>query len=392
MELQYISRDIRDDIVEFAHDIHRHPELSHREFVTTERLVDALKKLDIELPEEQPSTGVVGILRGKIPGPTVALRADIDALPIEETPEHEIRSENRNVMHACGHDFHTASLLGAAMALSKRRDTLPGNVIFIFQPGEEQGTGAQKVISTGIFDKYPPDAFFSLHVKPDIPAGKVGVRKGPIMAALCCFSIDINGKGGHGATPHLATDPIVAATRTVDALQCIRSRWMDPAQPFTLSVCSIHGGSAYNVIPDNVHIEGTYRYALESYKDSVKEQIVRIAESVANAHGCTSECRFFHESKPLVNDGKLSEIARESASALFGEESLLVQDFWMASEDFSFYSEIAPIFMYHIGVGAEDGSSAGLHTPCLFVPDETAPFCAELLAGTALTALEKGIR
>ena len=327
----------------------------------------------------------------KISGKTILLRADMDALPIPEQTELSYASTN-GFMHACGHDFHTSSLLGAVMALSKLRDTLPGNVIFVFQPGEEQGTGAEKIISTGIFDKYPPKAFFSLHVKHDIPAGKIGIRKGPIMAALCCFSIDIHGKGGHGATPHLAVDPIVAATRTVDALQCIRSRWMDPAQPFTLSVCSIHGGTAYNVIPDNVHIEGTFRYALGSYRDSVKEQIIRISESVANAHGCTAECKFFHESKPLINDDKLAEIAQEAAVSLFGEKSTLVQDFWMASEDFSLYKEIAPIFMYHIGVGEADGSSAGLHTPNLFVPDETAPFCAELLTGTVLKALEKGVQ
>ena len=391
MELKYITEDIRNGIIETAHTIHKNPELSHKEFCTTELIKDILRKHNIELPEEQPSTGVIGLLRGKLPGPTVAVRADIDALPIEEASEHEIRSENPGIMHACGHDFHTSSLLGAVMALSKLRDTLPGNVIFIFQPGEEQGTGAEKIISTGIFDKYPPKAFFSLHVKHDIPAGKIGIRKGPIMAALCCFSIDVHGKGGHGATPHLAVDPIVAATRTVDALQCIRSRWIDPAQPFALSVCSIHGGNAYNVIPDDVHIEGTFRYALDSYRDSVKEQMIRISESVANAHSCTAECKFFHESKPLINDDKLAEIAQEAAVSLFGEKSTLVQDFWMASEDFSFYREIAPIFMYHVGVGADDGSSPCVHNPNFLAPDETAPLCAELITKTVLTALEKDI-
>ena len=391
MDFKYISDDIRKNIIETAHSIHKNPELSHKEFDTTALIKNALEKLGIEIPDEQPATGIIGLLRGNLPGPTVAVRADIDALPITENPEHEVCSGNCGVMHACGHDFHTSSLLGAVMALSEQRDNIPGNILFVFQPGEEHGTGADEVMDTGIFEKYPPKAFFSLHVKPDIPAGKIGIRKGPIMAALCCFSIDIHGKGGHGATPHLAVDPIVAATRTVDALQCIRSRWMDPAQPFALSVCSIHGGTAYNVIPDDVHIEGTFRYALGSYRDSVKEQIIRISESVANAHGCTAECRFFHESVPLVNDDKLAKIASEAATELFGEESIIEQNFWMASEDFSLYKRIAPIFMYHIGVGKEDGSSAGLHTPNLFVPDETAPFCAELLAGTVLKALENGM-
>lgn len=389
MDFKYISNDIRESIIETAHAVHRNPELSHKEFKTTELIKNELIKIGIEIPDEQPETGVVGLLRGSLPGPTLAMRADIDALPIVENSEHEICSGNSGVMHACGHDFHTASLLGAVMALAKRKESLPGNVLFVFQPGEEHGTGAKEVVASGIFEKYPPKAFFSLHVKPDIPAGKIGIRKGSIMAALCCFSIDIHGKGGHGATPHLAVDPIVAATGTVDALQCVRSRWMNPAEPFTLSVCSIHGGTAYNVIPDSVHIEGTFRYALPSYRESVKEQIVKISKSVAAAHGCTAECRFFHESPPLVNDGNLAKIATEAAAELFGEESVIEQNFWMASEDFSLYREIAPIFMYHIGVGEEDGSSAGLHTPNLFVPDETAPFCAELLTGTVLKALEK---
>ena len=389
MEFKYISEDIREKVIETVHAIHKNPELSHKEFSTTERIIGFLKGLDIEIPAEQPKTGVLGLLRGGKEGPTVAIRADIDALPIDEVPEHKICSENQGVMHACGHDFHTSALLGAAMALSKIREVLSGNILFVFQPAEEKGDGAAEVISTGIFEKYPPKAFFSLHVKPDIPAGKIGIRKGPIMAAMCTFKIIVHGKGGHGATPHLAVDPIIAAARIVDALQAIRSRWTDPAQPFTLSICSIHGGSACNIIPDDVAMEGTFRYAIEPYRAAVKEQIVKICESVANAHGCTAECLFLKEAPPLINDEKPFEIAKEAAAELFGEEKLLVQDFWMASEDFSFYRDIAPTFMYHVGVGKEDGSSASLHNPGFFAPDETAPFCAELLAGTAVKALEK---
>ena len=389
MEFRYISGEIRENIIETVHKIHCSPELSYREFATTKLITEILEKNGIELPEFQPETGVIGLLRGKNPGPTVALRADIDALPIEEIPEHEIRSGNPGVMHACGHDFHTASLLGAAMALSGMRDEISGNILFVFQPAEEKGTGAEKIISTGIFEKYPPDAFYSIHVKPDIPKGKIGIRKGPIMAAMCTFRIRIIGKGGHGATPHLATDPIIAAVHTVDALQCIRSRWTDPAEPFTLSICTIHGGSACNIIPDEIYFEGTFRCTLESRKESVKKQIIEICESVAKAHGCAAECVFISEAPPLINDEKLADIAYEAASGLFGAENLLVQNFWMASEDFSFYREFAPIFMYHVGVGKEDGSSPGLHNPGFFAPDETAPLCAELFAGTAISALEK---
>ncbi len=392
MELQYITQDIRDCILEAAHRMHRHPEVSCQEFATTAFVKDFLKALNLEFPDKQPVTGVIGLLRGGKPGPTIALRADIDALPIEETPEHEIRSGNPGVMHACGHDFHTAALLGAAMALCRHRETLRGNVLFLFQPAEEQCKGALEVIETGIFAQYPPDAFFALHVMPDIPFGKFGVREGPIMAAQGCFSIDIAGKGGHGAMPHFTRDPIIAAARIIDGLQSIRSRWIDPVQPFSLSVCSVHGGTARNIIPDDVHLEGTYRYALESYEEAVKEQITRISESTALAHGCTARCGFFREIFPLVNDNHLAEIARKAASSLYGEENLLVQDFRMISEDFGFFRKVAPIFMYHVGIGAADGSSPGLHNSAFIVPDEAAPMCAELMTRTAFAALNDKIR
>lgn len=390
MEFKYISEDVEKSIIEIVHKIHRNPELSYHEFETTKLIAAELEKMGVELLEKQPETGVLGLLRGNLPGPTIAIRADIDALPVDEDAEHEVRSENQNVMHACGHDFHTSALLGAAMALCKKRDEIPGNILFVFQPAEEKGSGADVIISTGVFEQYQPKAFFSIHIKPDIPKGKIGIRKGPIMAAMCTFRIHIIGKGGHGATPHLATDPIIAAAHVLDALQCIRSRWTDPVQPFTLSICSIHGGSACNVIPDDVYMEGTFRSTVDSREDTVKKQITEVCDSVSKAHGCTAECEFLKEAPPLVNDEKLADIAHEAAAELFGEDRILVQDFWMASEDFSFYREIAPVFMYHVGVGKEDGSSASLHNPGFFAPDETAPFCAELFVGTALTALKKG--
>lgn len=389
MQLQYITRQIRDHILETAHRIHRYPEISAREYETTGLLREELGKLSLELPAEQPKTGVIALLRGGKPGPTIALRADIDALPVAEAEEHEIRSEITGVMHACGHDFHTASLLGAAMALCERRSDLPGNVLFIFQPAEEQCFGAEEVIATGIFEKYPPDAFFSLHVMPDIPLGKVGIRPGPMMAAQGCFNIQVTGKGGHGALPHLSKNPILAAAGIIDALQTIRSRWADPTQPFSLSVCSIHGGSACNIIPDQVTLEGTFRYAQESYREAAKEQVIRICESVAAAHECSAKCSFFREIYPLVNDEKLCNIARKAAAEIYGEENLLVQDFRMISEDFGFFRQIAPIFMYHVGVGNPEGTSPGLHNSRFQVPDAAGPGCAELLTRTLLSALKE---
>ena len=389
MDLQYITPEIRDHILEVAHWMHRNPELSTREFQTTAMLKSELEKIGLEFPDAQPATGVVYLLRGGLPGPTIALRADIDALPIQEAEKHTIRSQVEGNMHACGHDFHAAALLGAAIALNARRDNLSGNILFIFQPAEEQCFGALEVMEKGIFEIYPPDSFFSLHVMPDIPLGKVGIRPGPMMAAQGCFRIHITGKGGHGALPHLSKNPILAAAGIIDGLQTIRSRWADPTQPFSLSVCSVHGGSACNIIPDEVELEGTFRYALESYGEAIKEQMTRICESIATAHECTAECSFFREIYPLINDENLTRIARQAAAPLYGAENMFVQDFRMISEDFGFYRTVSPIFMYHVGVGNPDGTSMGLHNAAFLVPDDAAALCAELLTRTALTAMQE---
>ena len=322
MQLQYISKEIEKHILDIAHTIHRHPEISYEEFETTDLLREELEKLNLEFTQQQPVTGVIALLRGGLPGPTIALRADIDALPVPETPGHTIRSQVDGKMHACGHDFHTAALLGTAMALVHQRDTLAGSILFIFQPAEEQCGGADAVINTGIFNDYHPDAFYSMHVMPDIPLGKVGIRPGPMMAAQGCFRITVSGKGGHGALPHLSRNPLLAAAAIIEGLQTIRSRWADPIQPFSLSVCSIHGGSACNIIPDEVVLEGTFRYAQESYGEAVKAQIIRIAESTANARECSAECSFFREIYPLINDDTLTRIARQAAAPLYGEENL----------------------------------------------------------------------
>lgn len=387
MELQYITPEYREKLLAAAHHIHRHPELSEQEFMTTGYILDVLEGLNIELTEVQPNTGVIGLIRGALPGPTVALRADIDALPVEEAQDHAVRSERPGMMHACGHDTHTAALLGAAMALSACKEQLKGNILLIFQPAEESTAGAQAVMDTGVFEEYQPVCFLSLHMMPSIPEGKVGVRTGPIMAAQKGFEITVTGKGGHGASPHLAVDPIIAAARIAETLQALPAQWANPIDPFVLTVCSIHGGTTFNIIPDTANLLGTCRFLLPEYNQTVEERIISIADAVALAHGCTAQTAFFRKLPPLVNDAGLAGTALKAAEGLYGKENLVVQDMMMASEDFSLYSKIAPIFMYHVGIGGP----VGLHNCNLVVPDHVTVETAELLTRAAIAVLEESV-
>ena len=385
MELQYITPDFQEALLAAAHHIHRHPELSEQEFMTTGYILDVLEGLNIELTEVQPNTGVIGLIRGGKPGPTVALRADIDALPVEEAQDHAVRSQRPGIMHACGHDTHTAALLGAAMALSANKEQLRGNILLIFQSAEETSTGAQAVMDTGVLEAYKPAAFLSLHMIPAIEEGKVGVRTGPIMAAQKGFTVTVTGKGGHGAFPHTAINPVTTAAHITEALQAIPAQWADPAQPFVLTVCSIHGGTTFNVIPDTAYLSGTSRFLVPEYDREVEERIVSIADAVALAHRCTAKTEFFRRLPPLVNDPKLGTVAIQAAESLYGKENMVVQDVMMGSEDFSLYSKIAPIFMYHVGIGG----SVGLHNCNMIVPDHVTVEAAELLTRVAVAALEE---
>lgn len=387
MDFQYITPDFQEKILTAAHHIHRNPELSEQEFMTTGYILDVLESLNIELTEVQPNTGVIGLIRGGKPGPTVALRADIDALPVEEAADHAIRSERPGIMHACGHDTHTAALLGAAMALSANKAQLKGNVLLIFQPAEECTTGAQAVIDTGVFEEFKPAAFLSLHVMPSIPEGKVGVRTGPIMAAQKGFDITVTGKGGHGASPHQAVDPLITAARIAETLQALPAQWANPVDPFVLTVCSIHSGTTFNIIPDTANLLGTCRFLLPEYNQAVEERIVEIANAVALAHGCTAKTAFFRRLPPVLNDPALGMAAVKAAQALYGEENLVVQDMMMGSEDFALYSQIAPVFMYHMGIGG----SVGLHNCNILVPDHVIVETAELLTRAAITVLEEQV-
>ena len=374
-------------ITDLAHHIHRNPELSEQEFQTTELLRNKLAAAGIELPDVSLDTGLVALIRGRSSGRTVALRGDMDALPINEDPAHQICSTRENIMHACGHDMHTASLYGAALALQAHREEIPGNILLLFQPAEEHSKGAKDIIKCGIFERFPIEAVFAYHVWPDYPAGTVAIKAGPLMAAQKFFTVRIIGKGGHGSAPHTTHDPIVPAARIVDALQSIAARRYDPLKAFVLSICYIHAGTACNIIPEEAELGGTCRFLDAEMADIIKQWIIDICTKTANACDCRAEVTFFNEIPPVINDDHLTDIAWKAAEKVYGCENVVNAKIQMGSEDFSMYAQKVPIFMFHAGYAVPEKETAPLHNRHMIVPDHVPVMAAKMLSLCAIDYL-----
>ncbi|EIJ82273.1 aminohydrolase [Bacillus methanolicus PB1] len=343
--------------------LHQYPELSTEEFETTKSIEAWLRKEGIDIRATSLKTGVFADIKGKNPGPTIAIRADIDALPIEEKTNLPFASKVKGKMHACGHDFHTAAVIGAAYLLKKHQRELNGTIRLLFQPAEESGGGADKVIKEGQLEDV--DVVIGLHNKPDLPVGTVGLKSGPLMAAVDRFQVVIRGKGAHAALPHNGKDPIVASAQLITALQTIVSRNVSPFQSAVISVTKIEGGSTWNVIPDNVTIDGTIRTFDSVVREEVKERFYQVVENVAATYSQESIIRWFTGPPPLINDVNVTEIARRSARNL----SLQVIDPEpsTAGEDFSYYLQKIPGTFAFFGTnGNEDW-----HHPA-FTVDESA--------------------
>lgn len=318
--------------------LHQYPELSEQEFETTKSIEKWLRDADIEIRKTNLPTGVFADIKGWKSGPTVALRADIDALPIEERTELPFASKIKGVMHACGHDFHTAALLGAAYLLKQNQSEFSGTVRLLFQPAEESGGGAAQVIEDGQLDGV--EAIIGLHNKPELPVGTIGLKVGPLMAAVDRFQIVLHGKGSHGALPQNGKDPIAAAAHLITALQTIVSRNISPLQSAVLSVTKINGGNTWNVIPADASLEGTIRTFDTSIRKEVKAQFYRIVDSIAAAFSQQADIKWVEGPPPVVNDPAVTAIARKAAE----QQSLLVIDPEpsMAGEDFAAYLQRIP--------------------------------------------------
>lgn len=371
-------------------DLHAHPELAFEEFRTAETVTERLKELGVDdLQTNVAQTGVVGYIKGKQDGPTLALRADMDALPILEANDVPYKSQNPGKMHACGHDAHTSSLLSTAEILTKIKRQIPGTIKLVFQPSEEQHPGGASVmVKEGVLEGVK--GILGQHVMPIIPAGKVGVRSGMYMASADELYLTVRGKGGHGAQPHTTVDPVVIAAQIILALQTVVSRVGDPRIPCVLTIGKVVAEGATNVIPPKVDLVGTFRTFNETWRADAHKQIEQTARGIAESMGGALDLEIRKGYPVLYNDERMSEVGRKAMEAYVGPENVEPLDLWMASEDFAYYTQNAPGFFYRLGTRNEArGIVHGLHTPQFDIEEEAFKTSTGLMAWLAIKELEE---
>ncbi len=392
-------------ITEIRHDLHQHPELSNRETRTAGIVAEHLRALGLEVRTGIAHTGVVGILRGGRPGPTIAIRADMDALPVTEdnnlpwksTVRTEYLGNQVGVSHACGHDVHTAVQMGVASVLAGMRQEVPGTVVFVFQPAEEgappgeQG-GAKLMLDEGVFRDVRPEAILGLHTFAHMPVGQVGYTPGPAMAAADRFIIRIKGRQSHGASPHLSIDPVVMASQAVLALQTIRSRNLSPFEPSVVTVGLIRGGERNNIIPEQVEMHGTVRTFDPRVQEQVERRMREILEGVTRAGGGTYEMEYHKQTPVTVNNRELANRLRPTMERIMGAENVVDVPPTTGAEDFGFFANVVPGFFYRLGTVAPGTTSGDHHTPTFMADDASIPIGMRVMTGLVLDYLNGAAR
>ena len=381
------ARKIEPEIIEIRRQIHRRPELAYKEKATSKLVAGKLRSFGLEVRTGIGGTGVLGILRGPRKGRVVGLRADMDALPIEEMADVDFRSKENGVMHACGHDTHVAMLLGTAKLLADHREDLAGMVKFFFQPAEEHGGrgGAKPMIQEGVMESPKVDFVFGLHIVGDVESGVIAFRGGPTMAAPDSFEIRITGRGGHGAYPQHTIDPIYVAAQLIIALQGVSGRMIDPIQPIVISVGSIHSGTKENIIPDQAILHGTIRTLDEFTRKRAKAKVSEVAKGVCRAFGAKAEVEFEKDAYPvMVNDEKVTERAKNIVRKLHGTRVKLMA-LQLGGEDFSRFLHEAPGTFYFLGTkNPAKGCIYNNHSPRFKVDEDVLKFGTASLAQLAM--------
>lgn len=390
------SAAMRERLVEMRRDFHRNPELSNREERTSKKIAETLRALQIPVETGVAKYGVIATIKGGKPGKNVAVRADIDALPIEETMDVPYKSQNKGVKHACGHDLHTTVGLATAELLWKHRAELPGTVSVIFQPAEEgppsgEAGGAPLMIREGLLDRIKPAAMFALHSMPTVPVGMASYRPGAQMASSDRFKITVTGKQSHGAEPHRGIDPIVIGSQIVLALQSIDSRRIDPVEPVVVTVGTFHGGLRFNIVPPVVEMEGTLRTLSASVRDEARRLISEISSGVAAAGGATAAVRFEDAAANpvLVNDEALSRFSDASLRKTLGQSNVRQDPPRMVAEDFAHFAQRVPSFYFFIGVGnVAKGITGNLHTAEFDIDEDALVFGTKAMTNLVWDYLE----
>ncbi|MBF88749.1 MAG: N-acyl-L-amino acid amidohydrolase [Candidatus Marinimicrobia bacterium] len=374
------------ETIEYRHQIHQFPELSNREFKTAELVEEHLNSLGMEVKTGIAHTGVIGILKGRKPGPVVAVRADMDALPVTEDTDFSFKSTVRTnylgndvgVMHACGHDVHTAVQLGVASVLNSIKEILPGTVKFIFQPAEEgpppgEEGGAMLMIKQNTMDNPRPVAIFGLHTLANLESGTIGYSSGPAFAAVDQFIIKIKGRQAHGASPEKSIDPIVMASEVVSALQTIRSRSLNPREPSVVTVGIIRGGNRFNIIPAEVYLEGTVRTYSKKAQDTVENRMHAILSGVTSAYGGSYNLNYKKWIPATINNPMLTSQVVPSLERAIGTDNVFQIPPTMGGEDFSLFANIVPGFYYRLGMVKPGTISGDHHTPTFRADDSCIP-------------------
>lgn len=394
-EVSRLAESLRAELIACRRDLHQHPELSNREERTARIVAERLKKLGLEdIKTGVARHGVTALLRGGKPGPVVAVRADMDALPINETIDVPYKSRTAGVKHACGHDVHTTVALGVAEVLTRMRGEVRGTVKFIFQPAEEgppagEEGGAKLMIKEGVLDNPRPDAIFGLHVLPTVEVGKVSCNSGATMASSDKFVAHIRGKKVHGAYPHEGVDAVVVAAEAITALQTVRSRKVDATEPLVISVGMIAGGNRFNIIADDVRLEGTMRTLNEDVRKQAQNLMRATLQGVTMAHGAAFDLEFEENAAVTYNNPELVARTLPTMRRLLGSDNITERKPQMGAEDFAYYQQVIPGFFYFLGVGnKQKGITAMIHTPEFDVDEESIVIGVRVMSSVVLDYLD----